>query len=341
MLAKLKSISIILLPTLFLLLIIALLIPQWNNLEVQWPEVIHANPSSPSLLVVFQRRLAIFKLPARGFSIDISPSNILSIETNRNRVYLFNRSILKQETVEIRISHKNEQLSNKLKIVLSTADLNRNGLPDSLELGDNQSFRDWFCSIADSQFYTHSNNWYNVHKDCAGLIEFAYREALKRHNAHWAKSFKWLSDYNINDERPYYYPEIPLLGNRIFKINAGPFRPSEVSNDFALSVQGSLLRTANMHFISKNIRDAKKADILFFFHPENVQMPSHSMIVMGHDPAKPNDLLLLYHTGPDDNGPGFIKKLHASVLIRHPDPSWRPLPQNKYFLGVYRWNILD
>ena len=48
------------------------------------------------------------------------------------------------------------------------------------------------------------------------------------------------------------------------------------------------------------------------------------------------DDFLVYHTGPDDRGPGEIRKVRMADLLQHPAPRWRPVPSNRAFIGVFR-----
>jgi uncharacterized protein YfaT (DUF1175 family) len=59
------------------------------------------------------------------------------------------------------------------------------------------------------------------------------------------------------------------------------------------------------------------------------------MIVTGQ-PAE----WVIYDTGPIGRDKGEIRRVAISDLLHHPQARWRPLPENRNFLGVYRWNIL-
>jgi len=50
---------------------------------------------------------------------------------------------------------------------------------------------------------------------------------------------------------------------------------------------------------------------------------------------------VVYHTGPDGKHPGIVKKLRLSDLMKHPNKRWHPSEDNPYFLGFYRWAILE
>ena len=71
-------------------------------------------------------------------------------------------------------------------------------------------------------------------------------------------------------------------------------------------------------------------------------MPFHAMIYVGKSyfgEGTDSDWLV-YHTGPRDAHAGEMRRVTVTELLQHPEFSWRPLPQNPAFLGVYRWNIL-
>jgi uncharacterized protein YfaT (DUF1175 family) len=67
----------------------------------------------------------------------------------------------------------------------SMADANDDGTPDFLNLGaeDAAAFRQWFTFLAESQFYRKTSDLPKEIDDCAALLRFAYREALREHNA--------------------------------------------------------------------------------------------------------------------------------------------------------------
>jgi uncharacterized protein YfaT (DUF1175 family) len=102
---------------------------------------------------------------------------------------------------------------------LSTSDLDADGFPDACELQeetDRRNFRRWFVSIAESQLYKEDPAWRQDDRDCAGLIRFAYREALKQHDSQWLRSKLFLIDAIITDVRKYNYLNVPLLQTKIF-----------------------------------------------------------------------------------------------------------------------------
>jgi uncharacterized protein YfaT (DUF1175 family) len=64
------------------------------------------------------------------------------------------------------------------------------GTPDFLRLtdsADREAFRQWFVLIADYQAMRPAAQVPKEITDCASLLRYAYREALKKHDAGWFK----------------------------------------------------------------------------------------------------------------------------------------------------------
>ena len=88
--------------------------------------------------------------------------------------------------------------------------------------------------------------------------------------------------------------------------------------------------------VSRDLRDARPGDLLYFRQPGQRQ-PDHLMVVIGTSPfdSSARDFVV-YHSGPDGEDPGEIRKVRAADLARHPAPRWRPQPSNAAFVGVFR-----
>jgi hypothetical protein len=228
----------------------------------------------------------------------------------------------------------------------STSDLDADGFPDACELddeADRRNFRRWFVSIAESQLYKEDPAWRKDDHDCAGLIRFAYREALKRHDTNWLRSKPFLVDAAIADVRKYNYPGVPLLATKIFRTRDGGFAEPDLSDTtFAVTALAAKLRSYNTVFLGKSLENVQPGDLLFFLNTGDVKMPQHSMIFIGAPRRPPSfDDCVIYHTGPRDDKPGVLKKVRLADLLKHPDARWHPAPENRYFLGYYRWKILE
>lgn len=228
----------------------------------------------------------------------------------------------------------------------SNNDLDTDGFPDACELDDEtdrRNFRRWFVSIAESQLYKEDPAWRKDDHDCAGLIRFAYREALKQHDSKWLASKPFLVDAAIADVRKYNYPNVPLLQTKIFRTRGGNFSQANLADTtFAVTALAAKLRSYNTVFLGKSLDNVHAGDLLFFLNTGDAQMPQHSMIFLGdaRRPVSFNDAVI-YHTGPRDNQSGVLKKVRLVDLMKHPDERWHPVPENRYFLGYYRWKILD
>ncbi|KAF2956207.1 DUF1175 family protein [Marinitoga sp. 38H-ov] len=211
-------------------------------------------------------------------------------------------------------------------------DKNLNGFEDSLEFNEEESiiFRNWFTNIV-INIAVEKNLPYN-YSDCAGLIKFAYKETLKKHDASWLASNNYKGP--IFKDLRYNYPDVPFVGVKIFRKNDGIFDKKNIDEDFSEYVTARYLIEFNLEYISKDIDKAKSGDILAFFHPEDPEFPYHLMIYIEYR----NEKFLIYHTGPIDGG-GYIKVVKLSEFYKF-DPSWLPVKNNKYFLGVFKFKLL-
>ena len=244
-----------------------------------------------------------------------------------------------------RTSAPNAITTNEIHLA-SSRDLDADGFPDASELDDEtdrRNFRRWFVSIAESQLYKEDPAWRQDDHDCAGLIRFAYREALKQHDTKWLSSKPFLLDAAIADVRKYNYPKVPLLQTRIFRTREGNFNETNLDDTtFAVTALAAKLRSYNTVFLGKSLENVQPGDLLFYLNTGDAQMPQHSMIFLSDSrrPASFEDAVV-YHTGPRDDKPGVLKKVRLADLLKHPDERWHPAPENRYFLGYYRWKILD
>jgi uncharacterized protein len=236
------------------------------------------------------------------------------------------------------------------------------GTPDFLRLtdpADQAAFRRWFTLIAQYQAVRPKTEVPAEITDCASLLRYSYREALKRHNE------AWITDAGIEVSAPpgeiraWSYPHSPL-GTALFRVRPGEFQPSDIGNGaFAQFADARTLVERNTFFVSRDVREVLPGDLLFY-RQFGQSSPWHSMIVT----RAGVDAELVYDTGPDhlhqaleyrrsvppprsapegrgaSSSPGELRRVAMAELLDHPQPQWRPLPANPNFLGVYRWNIL-
>ncbi len=123
------------------------------------------------------------------------------------------------------------------------------------------------------------------------------------------------------------YPEIPLLGVKIFKTTEGGADNITTFGEFA---DAATLMRLNMDFISKDLSHAERGDVLFFCINSGNTFSYHTMIVTEKYPG----FRLIYHTGEN----GLVKRVNSAYLSE--SAVFRPAESNKSFLGVFRFKII-
>ena len=225
---------------------------------------------------------------------------------------------------------------------LQVSDTASDGTPDFLRLddtADGRAFRQWFAFLAETQYFQDAGQRPAEINDCAALIRYAYREALRAHDGAWATSARLPFIPAIPAVAKYQYP-YTALGANLFRIQPGAFRVGDLATSFAQFADAKTLHLRNTFFVSRDTNRADPGDLLFFRHDQD-HMPFHSMIYIGESTVEKSAArYVVYHTGPDDSGPGEIRRPSIEELRRFPDADWHPVPDNPRFLGVYRWNIL-
>ena len=225
-------------------------------------------------------------------------------------------------------------------------DSDHDGIPDGAELSsatDRENFRQWFTSIAEMQFYETSGAWNAEQRDCAGLVRFAWREALRRHDNEWfarmGAGYEALAP-DVNE----YDLEGGLLKEKLFRTDAEDFKASDLyDGSFAEFADARTLKSFNTFFVSRDRREAEAGDLLFYYQPYVRKTPYHVMIFLGQarEAGEGASDWVVYHTGGSATDAGTVKKVRLAVLDHHPDPRWRPIESNKNFLGFYRLKILN
>ncbi len=224
-------------------------------------------------------------------------------------------------------------------------DADNDGIPDAAELQsfmDRENFRQWFSAIAEAQFYHLSDQWNAEQRDCAGLVRFAWREALRRHDRPWFQKMGPGYQAVAPDVARYNLEQGPL-GEKLFRANFGSYNDGQLADGtFSEFADARTLKNFNTKFISRDRRQAQAGDLLFFYQPWVQKFPYHVMIFLGD--AKTGDQgggTVVYHTGSSPTDEGTVKKVALSVLDLHPNKRWRPVESNPNFLGFYRLKILD
>lgn len=222
------------------------------------------------------------------------------------------------------------------------------GTPDFLRLDspeDRDAFRRWFAVIAEYQALRPDKELPPEINDCAALIRHSYRNALHGHDEAWFQETQLRPPEALPSVGKYGYPHTPL-GAALFRVKPGVYLPGDGRNGaFAEFADAKTLKSLNTFFVSRDIRQARPGDLLFYFQLEQGS-PFHSMIFIGRsqwpvEGESPQvDDIVVYHTGPAGEKPGEMRRVRVEELLHHPSPRWRPVEGNSNFLGVYRWNIL-
>ena len=194
---------------------------------------------------------------------------------------------------------------------------------------DRAAFRAWFVLLADAQFERAAPEV----TDCAALIRFAFREALRAHTPEWRRRSGLPFTPQFPDVRSAPRPEAGRW--RLFRVSTDP------TPRYAEFADAKTIVTLNASQIGRDIARVRPGDLLYFRQPSQSQ-PDHLMVFVGasHFDTEERDWVV-YHTGPSDEGPGEVRKARLTSLTQHPAPRWRPLPTNPRFVGVFRLAALD
>jgi uncharacterized protein len=232
--------------------------------------------------------------------------------------------------------------SIKLATAPDFSDSFGDGTPDFLRLheaADRAAFRRWFTLLAEAQYYRGPKLPVEI-DDCAALVRFSYREALRQHDSTWASAMALPIPPRSGDVRQYNYPHTPL-GAAMFRVRDGSLLADDFRNGtFAEFADAKTLSRDNAYNVGHDISRARPGD-LFFFRQAEGHASFHAMIFLGRSQIESGaEQYVVYHTGPQGKSPGEMRRLALSELMNFPDARWRPVASNPAFLGVYRWNIL-
>jgi len=226
------------------------------------------------------------------------------------------------------------------------------GFPDAARIvrpEDRATFVHWLTFLAEVQYYAPSPAASDEIHDCAGLIRFAFRNALMNHTAAWRRRVLAGNNGSVAEiERQadfgtlsqFTYPDWPL-GPNLFRTRAGPLAAGDLADGaFAQFADVATLLHYNTFFVSRDVRAAQPGDLLFYFQP-NQDEAYHSMLFVGRSHFQPQrEDWVVYHTGNINGQAGEVREVEVQSLMQIPDPRWRPLASNPRFLGVYRFELL-
>jgi len=189
---------------------------------------------------------------------------------------------------------------------------------------DRAAFRAWFVLLADAQFERPTPDV----TDCAALVRHAFREALRAHTPEWVRRAELPFAPQFADVRS--APRADPSGWPLFRVTPGP------SPKYAEFADAKTIVALNAQAIGRNTSALRPGDLLYFRQPSQAD-PDHLMVFIGRSQFETagNDWVV-YHTGPLDGGPGEVRKVQLSTLMKHPAARWRPLVSNPQFVGIFR-----
>jgi hypothetical protein len=177
------------------------------------------------------------------------------IQAGKNNLRLKAKDLPGEFVFNLKIEPNIDLMKVSIPIIPSIFDSDNDGFPDVVELSDEQdrfNFRKWFTMIALTQYYHMDDTWND--KDCAGLLRFCYREALRKHDNDWLSKKRFLYDVNLPDINKYNYPNVPLLGDKIFRTNSNSFSINDLNfsdSIFVPFVEAKYLKDCNLFFCPK------------------------------------------------------------------------------------------
>ena len=196
----------------------------------------------------------------------------------------------------------------------------------SLPLNDKSHLREAVVEVALAQAKAFSPLWEPSQRDCAGLVRFAFREALKPRTLEQRVKLGLPSQLTfppVSIMARLHFPEYPRLwrqGNGTH----GAFADSEI------------LIGHNFLPIGRSVEEAQSGDILAYAKSFTTDDPLHLMIVAR---SPHGGLMTVYHNGA--RAPhGAVRVVRIGELDTADDETWRPVAANPHFLGVYRWKPL-
>ena len=241
----------------------------------------------------------------------------------------------------LRLTYNGLKASVDLTFAAYSSDRFGDGTPDFMRLHsaeDRAAFRGWFTLLADTVATMSPSSVPAEIDDSASLLRWCYRNAVHNHDVPWLATMPMDTLPRLPSIQQYEYPITPL-GTSLFRVRPGPYAAGDSKNgSFKQFADAAALQKLNTFFVTRDVGAARPGDLLFYKQLEQ-DSQSNSMILTG---AEHN--WAVYDTGATRawpmEKPGEVKRVALADLLHHPNPKWRPIPENSNFLGVYRWNIL-
>lgn len=174
--------------------------------------------------------------------------------------------------------------------------------------------------------------WEDGQRDCAGLVRFVYREALRTRDQQRLNHLgvpRALLVPTVSDDARAVFPSYP----KIWTI--GYDKSGAETYDFFADAE--ILIGYNFISKGKDVANAQSADVLVFARSLSQDEPYHIMLyVDGPGGGVGERSLVVYHNGAAGNE-AQVRVVPLTELFSSPDPTWSPVVNNPAFLGVFEW----
>jgi uncharacterized protein YfaT (DUF1175 family) len=189
---------------------------------------------------------------------------------------------------------------------------------------DRAAFRAWFVLLAETQFERPAPDV----TDCAALVRFAMREALRPHTPEWQRTVALPFSPRFADVRS--APRAQAGRLPLFQIG------SAHAPRYAEFADARTIVARNAVPLGRDTAGALPGDLLYF-RQVGPSQPDHLMVFVGRSAFdRDGSDWVVYHTGPSGEERGEVRKVQLTTLRRHPSARWRPVPENPSFVGVFR-----
>jgi uncharacterized protein YfaT (DUF1175 family) len=205
---------------------------------------------------------------------------------------------------------------------------------------DEHVVRDNVALVALAQAQRSSVRWQREQRDCAGLVRFAYKEAVSPRTAEQVKEifYRPVAFPALRYPTKLVLPTYPTLWQTGFSSEGAP--------QFDFFADAETLVGYNFRLKGRDVSMAENGDILAYRKDIGAESPYHLMIFGGPDARRG---VVVYHTGSEPEvvprrvgvvrklAPPSVRVVRVSELSSSPDPIWMPIPSNPHFLGVFEW----
>jgi len=200
--------------------------------------------------------------------------------------------------------------------------------PKQIPPDDELRARESIVALALQQSRKISRAWDPAQRDCAGLVRFAYREALRQRTVAQRNRLEVPDQLSL--------PPLSGWGQRISgngaKIWVAGYYPDgkKILSEF---VSAEALIAHNFKHRSWRVDDAQTGDVLVFSRPNRGENVFHLMLV-ANEGARSGSVV--YHNGEKGKN-GQVRVVAMRELFESADVNWRPDRSNTSFLGVFAW----